>query len=72
MLVSNTDAVNDLSGKIDDWRVSQYELGSGGGCGHNVHPPPRKIDRPVIGYDYGMGGVEGGWRVDRAPGLLRC
>ena len=23
-------------------------------CLHNVHPPPRKIDKPVIGYDYGQ------------------
>ena len=23
-------------------------------CPHNVHPPPRKIDKPVIGYDYGQ------------------
>ena len=22
-------------------------------CPHNVHPPPRKIDKPVVGYDYG-------------------
>ncbi len=72
MLASNTDAVNDLGGKIDEWRISHDELGSGVGCGHNVHPPPRKIDRPVVGYDYGMGGGKRGWRVDRAPGVLRC
>ena len=23
-------------------------------CPHNVHPPPRKIDKPVVGYDYGQ------------------
>ena len=23
-------------------------------CTHNVHPPPRKIDRPIVGYDYGQ------------------
>ena len=22
-------------------------------CSHNVHPPPRKLDRVVVGYDYG-------------------
>lgn len=23
-------------------------------CPHNVHPPPRKIDKPVVGYAYGQ------------------
>ena len=23
-------------------------------CPHNVHPPPRKIDKQVVGYDYGQ------------------
>lgn len=74
-LASHSDAVNDLSRRFDDghWFRAQdgAELGKGV-CMHNVHPPPRKIDRPVVGYDYGVGDGVGGWRVDRAPGLLRC
>jgi len=28
-------------------------------CTHNVHPPPRKIEKTVIGYDYGYKIVKG-------------
>jgi len=78
-LVSNIEAVNDLSSRVDDWHAFQAQAegkaekgGQGVGCTHNVHPPPRKIDRPIVGYDYGTGIGVGRGRVDRAKGLIRC
>lgn len=71
LLASDTAAVNDLSSNFDKGGLCRVRKLGKGGCRHNVHPPPRKIDRPVVGYDYGMGDGDG-WRVDRAPGLLRC
>ena len=29
-------------------------------CPHNVHPPPRKIDKPVVGYAYGQKSITNG------------
>lgn len=79
MLASNTKAVNDLTSRFDDWNLSQAqnparptEAEHGVLCTHNVHPPPRKIDKPIVGYDYGTGAGSGRCRVDKAPGVLRC
>ena len=57
VLASNAKASSDVAKELKRQRqlVKTNNAGKeeGNACLHNVKPPPRKIDRPIVGYDYG-------------------
>jgi len=58
-LASNAQVSSDVAKELKRQRqqaqkqAEAAEKGNADACVHNVHPPPRKIDMPIIGYDYG-------------------
>ena len=57
VLASNAKASSDVAKELKRQR-QQVEITNAGkaegeACMHTVKPPPRKIDRPIVGYNYG-------------------
>ena len=54
---SLTTTNRDLATNLENILITQAPKQNGvpSVCTHNIKPPPRKLDRPVLGYDYGPG-----------------